>query len=94
MKQGPLKECMIKSLYKEDLDEEKLNANAELIETMLSLSEVSEEIVRNSDIEVQEGEKSYKGLILKQLPKHLKYAFMGEENFKLVIIEAYLTSEK
>ena len=30
MKQDPLEECMIKSLYKEDLDGEKLTANVEL----------------------------------------------------------------
>ena len=30
MKQDPLEESMIKSLYKEHLDGEKLNANAEL----------------------------------------------------------------
>ena len=39
-------------------------------------------------------EKISKGLILKQMPKHLKYAFLGEEKSKLVIIAADLTSEK
>ena len=54
MNQDPLEECMIKSLYKEDLDGEKLNTNFELTETVLSLSEGSEETLRSSDIEVQE----------------------------------------
>ena len=39
MNQDPLEECMIKSLYKEYLDGEKLNAKAELTKTVLSLSE-------------------------------------------------------
>ena len=58
---------------------------------MLSLSE---EIVKSSDIEVQEVEKNFEGLILKQFPKHLKYAFLGEEKSKLVIIAVDLTSKK
>ena len=58
---------------------------------MLSLSE---EIVKSSDIEVQEVEKNSEGLILKQFPKHLKYAFLGEEKSKLVIIAVDLTSKK
>ena len=33
-------------------------------------------------------------LILKELPKHLNYAFLGEEKSKLVIITSYLASEK
>ena len=43
---------------------------------------------------MQEEEKSFEGLILKELPKHLKYAFLGEEKSKPVIIAAYLTVEK
>ena len=39
MNQDPLEECMFKSLYKENLEGEKLNASVELIETVLHLSE-------------------------------------------------------
>ena len=42
----------------------------------------------------QDVEKSLRGLILKELPKNLKYAFLGEENSKPVIIAAYLIVEK
>ena len=94
MNQDPLKECMIKSLYKEDLDEEKVNSNAELTETVLSLSKGSEETLRCSDIKLQEVEKSSEGLLLKQFPKHLKYAFLGEEKSKPVIIAVDLSLEK
>ena len=43
MNQDPLEECMLKSLYKKNLDEEKLNENVELIETVLNLSEETED---------------------------------------------------
>ena len=94
MNQDPLEECMFKSLYKENLDEEKLISSDELIEIVLNLSEGNEEDVRSGEVRVKEAEKSYEGLILKKLPKHLKYAFLGEEKSKLVIIASYLTSEK
>ena len=76
------------------MDEEKLNASVELIETVLNLSEWNEEDVRSSEVRVQEAEKSSDGLILKELPKHLKYAFLGEEKSKPLIIASDLTSEK
>ena len=41
--QDPLEECMLNSLYKENLDRKKLNASIELIETMLNLSEENAE---------------------------------------------------
>ena len=39
-------------------------------------------------------EKSCEGLVLKELPKHLKYAFLGEERSTLVILATDLTEEK
>ena len=42
----------------------------------------------------QEAETSSKGLILIKLPKHLKYAFLGAEKSKTVIIVADLTEER
>ena len=38
-------------------------------------------------------EKSFEGRILKELLKHLKYAFLGAERSQLVIIAADLTVE-
>ena len=46
---------------------------------MLNLSEGNEEDVKSIEVKVQEAEKSFDWLILKELPKHLKYAFLGEE---------------
>ena len=61
MNQDPLEECMLNSLYKENLDEEKTNASAELIETVLNLSKENEEDVKSNEMKVQEAEKSSEG---------------------------------
>ena len=59
---------------------------------MLNLSEKNED-VKSSEMKVQEVEKSSEGLILKEFPKQLKYAFLGKEKSHPVIIAANLTSE-
>ena len=91
MNQDPLEECILNSLYKEDLDGEKLNASAELIKTMLNLSEETEDDKKGNELKMQEAKKSYKGLILEELSKHLKYAFLGDKKLKPVIIETDIT---
>ena len=94
MNQDPLKEFIFKSLYKENLEEEQLNASSKSIETFLNLSKGNEKDLRNTKVKVQKAEKSSDGLILKELPKHLKYEFLGKEKTKPVIIAADLTSKK
>ena len=86
MNQDLLKECMLNSLYKKNLDWENLNASEELMETVLSLNERSADDL-SSERKVQEAEKRSEGLILKELSKHLKYAFLEEEKSKPVITE-------
>ena len=54
MNQDPLEECIFKSLYKENLEGEKLNASAELIETVLNLSKGNEEDVKSNEVRVQD----------------------------------------
>ena len=39
-------------------------------------------------------EKSSECLVLKEFPKHFKYAFLGEERSKPVILAVDLTAEK
>ena len=39
-------------------------------------------------------EKSSEGLILKELPKHLKYVFLGAKRAQPIIIETDMTVEK
>ena len=61
---------------------------------MLNLSKENVEDVKSSEMKVQEVEKISKGQILKEFPKHLKYAFLGEEKSQPIIIATDLTSKK
>ena len=80
--------------YLEYLDVEFLNSNLELKEAILSLKKISTEKSSSKEEEEQGVEKGYEGLIMKELPKHLKYAFLGAEKAQPVIIDANLTEEK
>ena len=58
------------------------------METILALdnkkeAEVIEEEVKNTD-----------GLVMKQLPEHLRYSFLGDNDTKPVIISADMTKEE
>ena len=72
--------------YLEHLEVEILNSNFKLKDSVFSVGENSAE--RFSSYEEN---KSSKGLILKELPEHLKYAFLQPEKGKPVIISAALT---
>ena len=80
--------------YIEAHDVEYLNPSFEFNETTLSLNEINIERSGNNEENEQGVEKSFEGLILKELPKHLKYAFLGAERAQLVIINADLIEEK
>ena len=80
--------------YIEAHDVEYLNSNFEIKETVLHLKEISAEKSSRSKEKGQKVEKSSEGLSLKELPKHLKYAFLGAERAQPVIIAADLTVEK
>ena len=73
------------SLYDDNFEKEKIMA-----ETVLSLN--TENLSNEEKIQVEE--KSYEDVVLKELPKHLKYVFLEEERSKDVIITANLTAEK
>ena len=79
--------------YIETLDVEYLNSSLEFQETVPNVKETSAEKSSSSEEKEQEVEKSSEGLIMKELPKHLKYAFLGVERAQPIIIEANLTKE-
>ena len=62
--------------YIEAHDVEYLNSSFENREIVLGLKEISAENSSNKEEKGQEVEKIYEELILKELPKHLKYAFL------------------
>ena len=80
--------------YIEVHDVKYLNSSFEIKETVLSPKEISAEKSSSSEDKGQQVEKSSEGLIRKELPKHLKYAFLGAERTQPVIIAADLIVEK
>ena len=79
-KSSPLEQCLTKSLTTTTIGGEDISSTSELIETILALQENEEELV------FEENRKNPDGLVLKELPKGLKYAFLGCNDTKPVII--------
>ena len=77
--------------YLEHLEVEFLNSNFKQKDSVFSVRENSAEKSNSYEEEVVKENKSSKGLILKELPEHLKYAFLQPEKGKPVIISAGLT---
>ena len=76
--------------YLEHFEIEFLNSNFKLKETILSVEENSTEKSSSYEEKAIEVNTSSEGLILKEFPKHLKYAFLQPEKEKPVIISAGL----
>ena len=68
-----------------------MDSNVKLKKAVLSVEENNTEKSSSYKGEVAEVNKSSEGLILKELPKHLKYAFLQLEKGKPVIILVGLT---
>ena len=77
--------------YLEHLEVEFLGSNVKLKKVVLRVEENNIEKSNSYKEEVIEVNKSSEGLILKELPKHLKYAFLQPEKGKQIIISAGLT---
>ena len=80
--------------YIESVDYELLHSSLQNRETILSLDENSQENSSSQKKKVSKQETSAEGLILKELPSHLKYAFLEPEQGKPVIISAELTKNE
>ena len=77
--------------YLESIDYELLPSSWKNKELVLSMNENNQEHVCSKEQKAAEQETSAEGLILKELPSHLKYAFLEPEKGKPVIILAALT---
>ena len=86
-KSGPLEQCLTKSLTTVAIGDEDLSSISELIETILALQENEEESV------LEEARKTLDGLVLKELPKGLKYAFLGCNDTKPIIISSKVDND-
>ena len=77
--------------YLEHLEVEFMNSNFKLKEAVLSVEENSTEKSSSYEEKANEVNISSKGLILNELPEHLKYALLQPEKAKPVIISVGLT---
>ena len=89
--QHSINEIEMNFQYLESIDYELLPSSLQNKETVLSLNENSQEHVCSKEQKATEQKTSAEGLILKELPNHLKYAFLEPEKGKPVIISAALT---
>ena len=71
-----------------------LPSNLNNKETVSSINENSQDDVCSQEQKTTEQETNAKGLILKELPSHLKYEFLEPEKRKPVIISAALTESE
>ena len=89
--QHSINELEMNFQYLESIDCEMLPSNLYNKEIVLSINENSQDDVCSQGQKTIEQETSVEGLILKELPNHLKYAFLEPEKRKPVIISATLT---
>ena len=89
--QSSMNENAMNFQYLENLEIEFMNSNFNLKEVILSVEEHSTEKSSSYKEEVVQENTSSEGLILKEFPEHLKYAFLQPEQAKPVIISAGLT---
>ena len=89
--QHSINEIEMNFQYLESIDCEMLPSNLYNIETVSSMNEHSQDDVCNQGQKTTEQETSAEGLILKELPSHLKYEFLEPEKRKQVIISVALT---
>ena len=88
MNDNPFDDYTLSSLYNDEFEQEEL-----IVEIVLGLNEKSTDSLKNEE-KFQVEEKSSECLVLKEFPKHLKYAFLGKERSKPVILAVDLTIEK
>ena len=89
--QHSINEIEMNFQYLESIDCEMLPSNLYNNETCSSINENSQNEVCSKEQKTTEQETSANGLILKELPSHLKYAFLEQDKRKPVIISTALT---
>ena len=92
--QHSINEKEINFQYLKSVDYEMLHSNLKNTETVLNLNENSIENSCSKEKKEIEQETSTEGLILKELPSNLKYAFLEPEKAKPVIIHVVLTENE
>ena len=80
--------------YLESVNYELMHSSLQNMETVLSLNENSQENSSSQEKKATKQETSAEGLILRELPNHLKYAFLEPKKGKPVIISTELTENE
>ena len=84
------KENEAKAMIENEKENKQQGTEEELLKFMLEVAD-DEETQNKEKLEANVEKKSSDGLMLKELLKHLKYAFLGEERSQPVIIAGDLT---
>ena len=92
--QNSINENEMNFQYLDDLDCEFMHSSCELKEMVFSLNENNTEKTSSNEEEAKETKTTSEGLTLKELPRHLKYAFLEPEKPKPVIISTALTEHE
>ena len=92
--QHSINEIEMNFQYLESIDCEMLPSSLYKKETVSSMNGNSQDDVCSKGQKATKQEISEKGLILKELPSHFKYAFLEPEKRKPVIISAALTESE
>ena len=87
LQKDQLERCLTRSLSIMELENKQVYSILEVAESIIALKENEKAIIW------EEEKKTPYGLVLKELPKHLRYAFLGKDGTKLVIIYASLSED-
>ena len=87
--QNSINENEMNFQYLDDLDCEFLHSSCELKETVFSLNDNSTEKTSINKEEAKETKTSSEGLTMKELPRHLKYAFLEPEKQTLLLFQLH-----
>ena len=88
--QNSMNENEMNFQYLKHLEVEIMNSKFKLKDSVFSVGENNAEKSSSYEEKVAEENKSSEGLILKELPEHLKYVFLQPEKGKIVMISAGL----
>ena len=87
MHRDPLEECLIRSHSTEELENEQVTSNPTVVENILTPKKSEEAVI------FEEESTPPDGLVLKELPTRLRYAFVGNNSTKAVPISVVLNDE-
>ena len=86
-------ESEAETMIEDEEENEQHGTEEEFLKFMLEVAK-DEETQNKEELKAIAENKSSDGLVLKELPEHLKYVFLGKKRSQLVIIASDLTLEE